>query len=416
MQSDELQLETESMVIGAMCFCRDARQYVSQNLKRLDFQNYLNQTLFDWIIKHPDAPTDLMMLTQQLDPIEQYGGASHIAGLSVIGMGIDHEYYCDLIKKRSIQRRFVEFLRCQMNSALKKDTSEIYDLLNSHTDGISQFEREITFNTGKDWLSPADIPVSYDSHKNKLLTHFYNLDQLTGGFGKGNLIILGARPAIGKTAFICNLALQMAASGKKIYMFNLEMSNEQIMCRLMCCNSRKSMQEMEKMEEVEFVEEYKKLEKFPIRFSSSDVSSMLDIQRCIFSACHKMKADLVIVDYIGLIQLNRPRENRNLDISYITSNFKSLAKKYEIPILCLSQLNRFVESRNDRRPMLSDLRDSGSIEQDADLVLFLYRDDYYYPEKNKGIAECIVAKNRHGNTGTVKFKFDRSIGIFEEMI
>lgn len=319
-----------------------------------------------------------------------------------------------------MHRACIGFLQKQLNRITDKndpfsDASEIFGVLQNTTEQIEKITQNIPCTN---LIDHADQKIDfYENVMSKLKTHFYNLDQLTDGFGRGSLVVIGARSSMGKSAFAGNLLLQMSSAGKKILMINLEMSNQEMACRLIAMNSQKSIRSMQ---EAEFYSEFEKIKPFPILYMDnkrkmmhSDFSFILET---IYSAIQKKKIDMVIVDYLQLIHIPKSNENRNLELENMTSKLKAVALQYQIPILCVSQLNRLVESRNDKRPMLSDLRDSGSIEQCADMVMLLYRDDYYHPEKNKGIAECIVAKNRHGNTGTVKFKFDRSIGRFDEMI
>ena len=373
-----------------------------------------------------DVGYDFLAITQSLDPIEMYGGVLHLQDLYTSScQSLDVEFYCNLQKKRTVQRNYVDLLQKQLiilnnKNDPRSDASEIFPFLEKHIQEIQRLQSHIPSNT---LIKYRDVPIDFEKQTSgNLKTHYYDLDTITNGFEKGSLIILGARSTMGKSAFCCNLLLQMSMAGTKILMINLEMTNQQIMMRLVALNSKKAIADMDKRE---FDAELKKTIDLPIWFMQNENKMMHSyfsfIIESIYDAIHRNHIELVVIDYLQLIYLSEStskkfNENRNMQLEIITSKLKSLALQYEVPILCVSQLNRLVESRTDKRPIMSDLKDSGSIEQCADIVLLLYRDDYYNPEKNKGIVECIVAKNRHGNTGTVKFIFKKQGARFEEMV
>ena len=240
---------------------------------------------------------------------------------------------------------------------------------------------------------------------------FEYLDKLTSGLNKSDLILIAARPAMGKTAFALNIAQNVAAHNpdKQVCIFSLEMPREQLVSRLLAASSQVDSQKLRSgtME----ISDWNRLGAgasylmgLPIFI---DVTASITVQQIKAKLRRMDNLGLVVIDYLGLIQTTLKTENRVQIISEITRQLKIMAKELNVPIILLSQLSRGPESRNDKRPMLSDLRESGSIEQDADIVLFLYRDAYYNKESTTpNVAECIIAKNRHGSTGTVNLAWD----------
>ena len=240
-----------------------------------------------------------------------------------------------------------------------------------------------------------------------------DLDMKINGLNKSDLILVAARPAMGKSAFALNLAVNVAKKYKKtVAVFNLEMSREQLALRLLASESFIDMQKLATGKPSE--EEWGKLCMASAALSQTDIRiddnpsvTVADIN----AKCRRLGDDLglVVIDYLQLMQgsgFGKNSENRVVVVSEISRSLKIMAKELNVPVVCLSQLSRAVESRTDKRPILSDLRESGAIEQDADSVMFLYRDDYYNPDtEEKNIAECIVSKNRHGETGTVKLQW-----------
>lgn len=354
----------------------------------------------------------MQTVVQNLDPIEKYGGASYVCDLYEIAhAGIDWKNHATIQKNRSIKRRFQEHLKQQLNKTAIYPSDQIYQILSENKEQLQQLDQEFC---NQSWIKHGDFKIDVSSLQKRILpTGFYSLDRLIGGFGRGNLVILGGRSGMGKTAFVCNMTLQMASAGKKIAFLTLEMTTEEIIMRMVSCNSRKVFIQSQ-FDADDFSQEFLKTIDLPIYYEEKS-RILPKIMQTISELYYKENIDLVVIDYLQFISSNphEKMESRNLEISYMTSQLKGAAIQYKIPIVCLAQLNRLVESRIDKRPMLSDLRDSGSIEQDADLVMFLYRDDYYNPEKNPGMVECIVAKNRHGNTGKINFRYEKMSGRFE---
>jgi replicative DNA helicase len=251
-------------------------------------------------------------------------------------------------------------------------------------------------------------------------TGFYDLDALTSGFQPSDLIIIAARPSMGKTALVLNLAQHAAVEcGKPVAIFSLEMSKEQLVQRMLTSEAKIDAQRfrtgmLQSNDWTQLATAMGRLSEAPVYIDDSAVVRALDIR----AKCRRLKADmkdlgLIIIDYIQLMQGNRNTDNRTQEISEISRSLKTLARELNVPVLALSQLSRAVEQRQNKRPMLSDLRESGSIEQDADIVMFIYRDEYYNPEsEQRGEAEIIIAKQRNGPTGTVDLLYQSSITRF----
>ena len=251
-------------------------------------------------------------------------------------------------------------------------------------------------------LHPGQIPG--------VTTGFSSIDNFIGGLNKGELVLLAARPAMGKTSMVLNMATSAArSSGKTVVIFQLEMSKEQLATRMLSSealvDSKKlRMGTLDEKDWIKIAGASEKLSKLSIRIDDNSAISISEMK----AKCRRLgdRLGLVVIDYLQLMQGSRRTENRVQEVSEISRGLKIMAKELNVPVLCCSQLSRASESRKDKRPMLSDLRESGAIEQDADIVMFLYRDDYYDPENGKkNVAECIIAKNRHGEIGTVELQW-----------
>ncbi|MCB5247771.1 MAG: replicative DNA helicase [Candidatus Cloacimonetes bacterium] len=254
---------------------------------------------------------------------------------------------------------------------------------------------------------------------------FGDLDRLTGGFRPGQFIIIAARPAMGKTSLALNIASHAAVNlGKKVAIFTMEMAADEVIMRMFSSASEVNMDAMLKgygMNEeklIRIMQASEVLSSKPIYIDESGTNTPLEIQ----AKTRRLAADLdgldlIIIDYLQLMTLPKDRDSRQQEISEISRSLKILAKDLKIPVVALSQLNRMLETREEKRPRLADLRESGAIEQDADLVMFIYRDEYYYPEKTDkpGIAEVIVGKNRHGATGFVELGFVKEFTLFRSI-
>ena len=252
-------------------------------------------------------------------------------------------------------------------------------------------------------------------------TGFIDLDRVTNGLKKSDLILLAARPSMGKTALALNIAVNAATSGKSVMVFSLEMSKEQLSNRALSSASRVPATKFDtgdlSADEINcLLSGLERLDKIPIYIDDTAGITVADMRAKLLQFRHEHGLDLVVIDYVQLMQGKRS-ENRVQEVSEISRNLKALAKQFDVPILALSQLSRAVELRADKRPQLSDLRDSGSLEQDADIVMFLYRDEYYNRDEceNRRIAELNIAKNRNGATTSIRLLFQNEIVRFDNL-
>ncbi len=256
-------------------------------------------------------------------------------------------------------------------------------------------------------------------------TGFSDLDRLTGGFRPGQFIIIAARPAMGKTSLALNIASHAAVNlNKKVAVFTMEMAADEVIMRMFSSASEVNMDSMLKgygMNEeklIRIMQASEVLSTKQIFIDESGTNTPLDIRAKTRRLAAEIGGiDLIMIDYLQLMTLPRDKDNRQQEISEISRALKILAKDMKVPVVALSQLNRAAETREDKRPKLADLRESGAIEQDADLVMFIYRDEYYYPDKTEkpGIAEIIVSKNRHGSTGNIDLGFEKEFTLFRPL-
>jgi replicative DNA helicase len=255
-------------------------------------------------------------------------------------------------------------------------------------------------------------------------TGFNDLDTLTGGMQPSDLVIIAARPAMGKTAFVLNLATNAALSGKKVAIFTLEMSKEQLMARVLSSVARVDSSRLRKgdlsdEEQDRLMEGARRIYEYKTHLGIDETPgiSLMELRsRC--RRYHKENGlDMIVIDYLQLMTMGADRpDSREREISEISMGLKNLAKELKVPVIALAQLNRGPDSRPDKRPKLSDLRESGSMEQDADMIMFIYRDEYYNPASElTGIAEILIAKNRHGSTKTVKLAYQPNYVSFANL-
>lgn len=369
----------------------------------------------------PDIVTVLDWL-QNNNLLEEAGGAERLAMLaeSVVS-GANAPYYAKIVREKSLLRSLIQS-SANIISSCYDGTNEVSLLLDEAEKmifGISEKNNTKTYMGSEEIVTKVFDTIT-ERFKNKgratgLVTNYVQLDKMTGGFQPSDLIILAARPSMGKTAFALNLAARAAIKNDAtVAIFSLEMSKESLMERLLCSWGHVELGKVRKgtLEP----EDWEKISDAASAMTTSrifiDDSSMLTPLE-LRARCRRIQAqhglDFVVIDYLQLMHSAR-NDSRELEISDISRNLKALAKELNIPVLALSQLNRKTEERSDKRPMLSDLRESGAIEQDADLIMFIHRDDYYVKKGDSepnytGKAEIIIGKHRNGPTGTVELRF-----------
>jgi len=416
-------IEAEQAVLGSMLTDKDAVISAIEVLKKEDFYREDNKAIFEAMISlyNRPEPIDIITVKDELLSIGKFdvvGGLEYLADLpEKVPTTANVEKYIKIVEEKSILRNLIrtsnELITLgydetqEVNSVMDQAEKKVFDLMqNRNQTGYSQI-RDVLVD------SFAQLERLYNQKEGitGVPSGFADLDLRTAGFHNSELIILAARPAMGKTAFALNIATNAATkSDVPVLLFSLEMSKEQLVNRVLCSEAMVDSNKLKtgKIEEndwVKIVEALGPLSEAEMYIDDTAGISITEIR----AKARKLKLEknigLIIIDYLQLIQGSGNRRNgsREQEISEISRSLKILAKELDVPVIALSQLSRAAEQRSDHRPMLSDLRESGSIEQDADIVMFLYRDDYYNEEsENKNIAEVIIAKNRSGSVGTAE--------------
>ena len=417
-------IEAERAVIGAMMMDTDAIITASEIITADDFYQKQYGVIFEALVElyKDGVGVDPVTLQEKLHSKEvppELSSVEFIGGLiGSVPTSANIKNYAGIVYEKSMLRRLIHVTE-KVTQNCYNDRNSLDDILDSTEKSIfnvlqrrsgSAFEpiKDVVLRT----LDSIEEAARQKGHITGLETGFRDLNYKTAGLHKSDFVLIAARPAMGKTAFVLNIAEYIALhTNSTIAMFSLEMSKEQLMKRMFAMNSHVDSQKIRtgNLED----EDWDKLVGSVRRFGSSnlyidDTSGITAPE--LRSKCRKLKLekglDLVIIDYLQLMEGSGKRkgENRQQEISDISRSLKVRARELEVPVIALSQLSRAVEGRPDKRPMLSDIRESGSIEQDADMVMFLYRDEYYHPDEteDKGIAEVIIAKQRSGPIGTVK--------------
>lgn len=416
-------IEAEQAVLGSMLTDKDAVISAIEVLKKEDFYREDNKAIYEAMINlyNRPEPIDIITVKDELLSIGKFdvvGGLEYLADLpEKVPTTANVEKYIKIVEEKSILRSLIktsnELITLgydetqEINSVMDQAEKKVFDLMqNRNQTGYSQI---------KDVLvdSFAQLERLYNQKEGitGVPSGFADLDLRTAGFHNSELIILAARPAMGKTSFALNIATNASTkSNIPVLLFSLEMSKEQLVNRILCSEAMVDSNKLRtgKIEEndwIKIVEALGPLSEAEMYIDDTAGISITEIR----AKARKLKLEknigLIVIDYLQLIQGSGNRRNgsREQEISEISRSLKILAKELDVPVIALSQLSRAAEQRSEHRPMLSDLRESGSIEQDADIVMFLYRDDYYNEEsENKNIAEVIIAKNRSGSVGTAE--------------
>lgn len=423
--------EAERSALGAALLSKNALFDVVENVKARDFYDANHKEIFEAILdlSRRNAPVDALTVSEELKKrgsLEMVGGRAYIASLSSgTPTTANAEEYAKIIAQKSSVRRLINMADDVVAKGYEgsMDPQTLLDYAESGIFEISQARQKGQYTHIRDVLLEnieiIDKAAQMEGGLTGITTGFRDLDEKTSGLQKSDLIILAARPAMGKTAFALTVALNAAVKGgASVLVFSMEMGKEQLGQRLLAMESRVDMQNLKKGKLArrdwdDINDALDVLSKATIHIDDTAGVSIMEMK----SKCRRLKAeaglDLVIIDYLQLMNPEGRADSRTQEISVISRNLKLLARELDVPVIVLSQLSRAPETRTDHRPMLSDLRESGSIEQDADIVLFLYRDDYYNKEEAvPGECEVIIAKQRSGPTGTVKVAWLEKITKF----
>lgn len=417
-------LEAEQAVLGSTMLEKEAVYAVLEIIQPQDFYKDSNQLIFEAVqrLAERNEPVDLITITDELRTLgnlEKAGGVTYLATVAnSVPSAANVEYYARIVAEKSLLRKLIK--------ASSKISALCFEEQEDPVSLLDQAERlilSISGGSGKgniasirsvllETLNKIESLYLQNTSVTGVASHYHALDRFTSGWQKSDLIILAARPAMGKTSLCLNIAQNVAVKDNlPVAVFSLEMSKEQLVQRMLCAEAMVDAQKLRngRLTEEDWVRltnAVAPLSNAPVYIDDTPGITVMELR----SKTRKLKAEkglgLVVIDYLQLMQGNKRTDNRQQEISEISRSLKALARELDVPIIALSQLSRAVEQGNEKRPSLSHLRESGALEQDADLVMFIYRDEYYNPEsEKKNIAEVIIAKHRHGPVGSVELGF-----------
>ena len=419
MRSLPQSIEAEQSVIGAMIIYKNAIAEVLEKLNEDDFYRDGHKVIYKAIreMYAKDMAVDLVTILEYLkttDMLDKAGGVTYISELSS-SVTANLSSYIKIVEENSNLIKLIKASTSIIEESYNSggDVEKVIDLAQKKVFDIAEKKDSKEYEALSDVLERGFLEIERLFNNRGAITGvgsgIKDLDAKTSGFQKGDMVLIAARPSMGKTTFSLNIAENAALKeGKSVVIFSLEMSKEQLAYKLLCSQANVDMLKLRtgNLEDDDWERIARAtgpLANAKIYIDDTAGISVMDMR----SKCRKIKMehgiDMILIDYLQLMSGSAGSDNRQQEVSEISRSIKALAKEMECPVIALSQLSRAPEQRADHRPMLSDLRESGSIEQDADVVMFLYRDEYYNKEtEEKGIGECIIAKQRNGPVGTVK--------------
>ncbi len=433
-------LEAEMSILGACFLSSYALDKVCEEVTSDMFFSEANKIIFDAIfsLHQNKEPLDTTMLVNE---IEKKTSINSIGGLEYLSEVIDSvitaaniDYYIDIVREKALRRKLIEVSTSITTSAFDEETetNDIIDNAEKKIFTVTKARKAGEFKNIIDVMKSTEERLESLAKNDKditgIATGFYDFDKLTSGLHENELIIVAARPAMGKTAFAVNLAVNAAINSKKnVALFNLEMSAEQLAMRMISAQGGIDQNKL-KTGRLEH-NDWKKVNEAISELSDTNLfiedASGITVSE-IRAKCRRLATQgpglgLVVIDYLQLIDGSaKYAGNRQQEVSEISRSLKTMAMELKVPVIALAQLSRSVELRENKRPIMSDLRESGSIEQDADIVAFLYRDDYYNKsaaeQTNISVTELIVGKHRNGSTGTIELLFERNMSNFRNYI
>jgi replicative DNA helicase len=428
-------LDAEESVLGSILLDSHALDRVIETMSDTDFYRESHRKIFRAMIalSEKNEPIDLVTLTDTLKArgeLQDIGGAIYLAELSdKVPSSANVAHYARIIREKAVMRSLINVC------------NEIASRCYNGEEDIEQFLDEaerLIFDVSEKRIRPAffklgDMIMDTIKTVEKLYerkemvtgvpTGFLDLDRMTAGFQPADLVIVAARPSMGKTAFVMNIAQYVALhANTAVGVFSLEMSKEQLVMRMLCSEARVDNAKVRAgyLGERDFPRlamAAGRLAEAPIFIDDTPAQNVLELRAKARRLKREANLGLVVIDYLQLMRGLTAQENRTQELSEISRGLKSLAKELNVPVVALSQLNRQVEQRADRRPMMSDIRESGAIEQDADVIAFIYRDEVYKQDsQDEGIAEIIIGKQRNGPTGTVRLAFRKEYTRFDNLV
>lgn len=428
-------IEAEQAVLASVLMDNDALNVCVEHIKPEDFYKEAHKIVFRSMMELSDRsdPVDLVTIGGYLSDkslLDQVGGAAYLSYLvDGVPVASNVESYAKLVREKSLVRSLIAASTEIVTDCYNEpgNVSELIDRAESRLFAVSGQREKKGFAAAKDLVYEGYklIEKLYErqSHLTGLATGFKDMDEMTGGLQKGDLFIIAGRPSMGKTAFALNLAVNAARfSNATVAVYSLEMGKEQLMMRMMTSEARIDAGRIRKGELHD--DDWPKLTKAADLLSQQKIfiddqpaQSTFEIRAKARRLAKEHGLDLVIIDYLQLIRGSGSTYSREQEISEISRSLKALAKEMQVPVIALSQLNRSVETRDDKRPRMSDLRESGAIEQDADVISFVYRDVVYHPDTpDQNVAEIIVGKHRNGAIGKVRLAFLNEYTRFEDLV
>jgi replicative DNA helicase len=425
-------VDAEEAILGGILLNNDSMNQVMDILSPEDFYREANTHIFAGMVElyNQGEPIDIITLSRHLTRkklVEKTGGPDYPASLAEsVSTSAGITFHAEIIKSLSLRRKLIG--QCSnISEACFQDWEDTEDLLEMAEQSVFEIAEEQVrdgFDSLKDVITGSfkklESTASFEGYVTGVPTGFTDFDRLTAGLQPSDLIIIAGRPSMGKTAFALNIGYNASKKTKKgVAIFSLEMSKQQLGIRLLGFDAgidatKLRTGNLRGKEWEALTHSANRLSELPVYIDDSSGISVLNMK----AKCRRLKKKddlaLVIIDYIQLIQGRRSAESRQLEMSEISRCLKAMAKDLDVPVIVLSQLNRKVEDRPNKRPQLADLRESGAIEQDADVIAFIYRDEMYNPdsEENRNIAEIIVGKQRNGPTGKFKLTFRKELTAF----
>jgi len=429
-------MDAEQSILAGILINNDAMNQVMDILSPDDFYREAHMHLFDGMVDlyNNNEPIDLITLSQHLtgrNLLEKAGGAEYLASLvDAVSTSAGIQYHAEIVRELSVRRKLIN--QCSIISECCfqgwQETDELLDQAEQSIFDIAEQKIGEGFSTLEEVIKGSfkklESVAEHEGFVTGVPTDFRDFDRLTAGLQPSDLIIIAGRPSMGKTALALNIGYNAAARTKKaVAVFSLEMSQLHLGMRLLGFHSGINATKLrtgflKDTDWMKLTESANALSELPIYIDDTSGLSVLEMKAKCRRLLKKRDLGLVIIDYLQLVQGRRSAESRQLEISEISRSLKALAKDLNVPVLALSQLNRKVEDRPNKKPQLSDLRESGAIEQDADVIAFIYRDELYNPttEENKNVAEIILAKQRNGPTGFFRLQFQQEFTRFRDYV
>ncbi|HCF05080.1 MAG TPA: replicative DNA helicase [Desulfomicrobiaceae bacterium] len=429
-------LEAEQAVLGGIFLHNELFHQLVDIISADDFYSPAHRTIYAACeeLYRRGQPMDLVTVAEHLashGQLDAVGGSVYLASLTnAVASGANAVFHAGIVRDKAVRRRLIQTAAEVLTSCFEnaEDTEHLLDDAEQRIFAVAEAKSRPSFISSKDLITRVFEQLETRAGQGDLITGvptgYLDFDRMTAGLQRSDLIIVAARPSMGKTALALNMGMRAAVHhGVPVAIFSLEMSMEQLMMRMLGCHARVDLSRLRTgfLNDEDWARLYQaadELSHAPIFIDDTPALSTMEIR----ARCRRLKAEknigLVIVDYLQLMRSSRSQDSREQEISDISRSLKALAKELDIPVVALAQLNRKVEERSDKRPVLSDLRESGAIEQDADVIVFIYRDAAYNKAEdnpNKNIAEIIIGKQRNGPVGSLRLAYFGQYTAFENL-